>query len=44
MAPAMTWKNAAAGPPHGGGKSVIFANPRMKSTENEQISTLSTPG
>jgi glutamate dehydrogenase (NAD(P)+) len=27
LARAMTLKNAAAGLPHGGGKSVIFANP-----------------
>ena len=29
LARAMTWKNAAAGLPHGGGKSVIFGDPRM---------------
>jgi glutamate dehydrogenase (NAD(P)+) len=29
LARAMTLKNAAAGLPHGGGKSVIFAEPRM---------------
>ena len=28
LARAMTWKNAAAGLPHGGGKSVIFGDPR----------------
>ena len=29
LARAMTLKNAAAGLPHGGGKSVIFGDPRM---------------
>jgi hypothetical protein len=29
LARAMTWKNAAASLPHGGGKSVIFGEPRM---------------
>ena len=29
LARAMTFKNAAAGLPHGGGKSVIFADPKM---------------
>ena len=33
----MTWKNAAAGLPHGGGKSVIFGDPRMPSAQKEQI-------
>jgi glutamate dehydrogenase (NAD(P)+) len=30
LARAMTFKNAAAGLPHGGGKSVIFADPRCR--------------
>jgi len=33
LARAMTWKNAAAGLPHGGGKSVIFGDPRMADKE-----------
>ena len=37
LARAMTWKNAAAGLPHGGGKSVIFGNPRVSAAEKEQI-------
>jgi glutamate dehydrogenase/leucine dehydrogenase len=37
LARAMTWKNAAAGLPHGGGKSVIFGNPRMPIDRKEQI-------
>jgi glutamate dehydrogenase (NAD(P)+) len=37
LARAMTLKNAAAGLPHGGGKSVIFANPRMPTEKKEQI-------
>ena len=37
LARAMTWKNAAAGLPHGGGKSVIFGDPRMPSAQKEQI-------
>jgi glutamate dehydrogenase (NAD(P)+) len=36
LARAMTWKNAAAGLPHGGGKSVIFGDPRMPAVEKEQ--------
>jgi len=36
LARAMTWKNAAAGLPHGGGKSVIFGDPRMSAAEKEQ--------
>jgi len=36
LARAMTLKNAAAGLPHGGGKSVIFGNPAMPETEKEQ--------
>lgn len=37
LARAMTWKNAAAGLPHGGGKSVIFADPRIDEDRKEQI-------
>lgn len=37
LARAMTWKNAAAGLPHGGGKSVIFGNPRMPNDQREQV-------
>jgi glutamate dehydrogenase/leucine dehydrogenase len=37
LARAMTWKNAAAGLPHGGGKSVIFGDPRMPASEKEQL-------
>ena len=35
LARAMTYKNAAAGLPHGGGKSVIFADPRMDAGDKE---------
>jgi glutamate dehydrogenase/leucine dehydrogenase len=34
---AMTLKNAAAGLPHGGGKSVIIADPRMPASEKEDL-------
>jgi len=37
LARAMTWKNAAAGLPHGGGKSVIFGDPRMPAPQKENI-------
>lgn len=37
LARAMTLKNAAAGLPHGGGKSVIFGNPRMPGLDKERI-------
>jgi len=37
LARAMTWKNAAAGLPHGGGKSVIFADPRIPAAEKELL-------
>ena len=37
LARAMTFKNAAAGLPHGGGKSVIFADPKMPLAEKERI-------
>jgi glutamate dehydrogenase/leucine dehydrogenase len=37
LARAMTWKNAAAGLPHGGGKSVIVADPRLPAAEKERL-------
>lgn len=37
LARAMTFKNAAADLPHGGGKIVIYGNPKMSKTEKEQI-------
>ena len=37
LARAMTLKNAAAGLPHGGGKSVIIADPKMSPREKEQL-------
>jgi glutamate dehydrogenase (NAD(P)+) len=37
LARAMTWKNAAAGLPHGGGKAVIFADPKMPAPRKEEI-------
>jgi len=37
LARAMTWKNAAAGLPHGGGKCVIFGDPRMPTERKEQV-------
>ena len=37
LARAMTYKNAAAGLPHGGGKSVIFADPSMDAAAKEQL-------
>jgi glutamate dehydrogenase (NAD(P)+) len=37
LARAMTFKNAAAGLPHGGGKSVISADPRMPLERKEQL-------
>src|ERR1019366_1654751 len=33
----MTWKNAAAGLPHGGGKAVIFGDPRKATPAKEQM-------
>jgi glutamate dehydrogenase (NAD(P)+) len=38
LARAMTWKNAAAGLPHGGGKSAIFADRQMESSAKEKLS------
>ena len=37
LARAMTLKNAAAGLPHGGGKSVIFADPKMPVAAKERL-------
>jgi len=37
LARAMTLKNAAAGLPHGGGKSVIFGDPRMPAMAKENL-------
>jgi glutamate dehydrogenase (NAD(P)+) len=37
LARAMTFKNAAAGLPHGGGKSVIFADSKMPAPEKERL-------
>ncbi len=37
LARAMTWKNAAAGLPHGGGKAVIFGDPHMPVEQKEPI-------
>ena len=37
LARAMTLKNAAAGLPHGGGKSVIFADPKLPANEKERL-------
>lgn len=37
LARAMTLKNAAAGLPHGGGKSVLYGNPKMPSGEKQAL-------
>ncbi len=37
LARAMTLKNAAAGLPHGGGKSVMWGDPRMPRSRKEQL-------
>jgi glutamate dehydrogenase (NAD(P)+) len=37
LARAMTWKNAAAGLAHGGGKSVLFGDPAMDVARKEQL-------
>jgi glutamate dehydrogenase/leucine dehydrogenase len=37
LARAMTFKNAAAGLPHGGGKSVIVGDPKMPFAQKEQL-------
>ena len=37
LARAMTLKNAAAGLPHGGGKSVLYGEPRMPAADKERL-------
>ncbi len=37
LARAMTFKNAAAGLPHGGAKSMIFADPKMPADEKQSL-------
>ncbi|MGE5240950.1 MAG: Glu/Leu/Phe/Val family dehydrogenase [Bacteroidota bacterium] len=37
LARAMTLKNAAAGLPHGGGKSVLYGDPRMPAADKERL-------
>ena len=37
LARTMTLKNAAAGLPHGGGKSVLFGDPKMPAEEKERL-------
>jgi len=37
LARAMTLKNAAAGLPHGGGKAVLYGDPRMPKCEKERL-------
>ncbi len=37
LARAMTLKNAAAGLPHGGGKSVLFGDPKMAKSDKEKL-------
>lgn len=37
LARAMTFKNAAAGLPHGGGKAVLYGDAKMPKTEKEQL-------
>ncbi|MFO1429392.1 MAG: Glu/Leu/Phe/Val dehydrogenase [Candidatus Competibacteraceae bacterium] len=37
LARAMTLKNAAAGLPHGGGKSVLYGDPRMPKADKERL-------
>ena len=37
LARAMTLKNAAAGLPHGGGKSVIFGDPKIQAVDKETL-------
>lgn len=37
LARTMTLKNAAAGLPHGGGKSVVYADPRMPRADKERL-------
>ena len=40
LARAMTLKNAAAGLPHGGGKSVLYAEPKLPPEEKERLRLL----
>jgi glutamate dehydrogenase (NAD(P)+) len=37
LARAMTFKNAAAGLPHGGGKTVVYGDPRMPKPDKEHL-------
>lgn len=37
LARAMTFKNAAAGLPHGGGKAVLYGDPKMPKSEKQQL-------
>src|SRR5210317_2196012 len=37
LARAMTFKNAAAGLPHGGGKAVVYGDPKMQHDEKELV-------
>lgn len=37
LARAMTLKNAAAGLPHGGGKAVLYGDPKMPKSEKQQL-------
>jgi len=37
LARAMTMKNAAAGLPHGGGKAVLYGDPKMPKNEKQQL-------
>ena len=37
LARAMTFKNAAAGLPHGGGKVVVYGDPRMPKPDKEHL-------
>jgi glutamate dehydrogenase (NAD(P)+) len=37
LARAMTFKNAAAGLPHGGGKAVLYGDPKMPKTDKEHL-------
>jgi glutamate dehydrogenase (NAD(P)+) len=37
LAPAMTMKNVAAGLPHGGGKVVVYGDPKMDKGKKETI-------
>ena len=37
LARAMTFKNAAAGLPHGGGKVVVYADPNMAKSDKEPL-------